>query len=281
MSLAAYATRRPLRRAPSGPSFACSEHPVPARESPGQRGCLRSSQCTRTGLTNRRRPFRGPASDDPTVPGSRSRHPVAAALARRRALEQLLLARSATGSPSRLRRPRPCTRRREPSAPRVRRRARRRRSRATPPTSVANASGAGSPSSRPTRRDRVAQRHRLVGALDGCGSSASPLSTRPACRCAARDRAPRRRERRPRSSAGSGPAGRLRTRALARRASSSLNTSSRSNTGGRAGELVHDLVAGEAQREREACAARPATPGCARRDRRSSASSRRGADRRA
>ena len=58
------------------------------------------------------------------------------------------------------------------------------------------------------------------------------------------------------------PAGRCRTSAAARSASSSLNTSSSSRTGALADELGHQPVAGEPQRQGEASAARPATRGC-------------------
>ena len=52
MSLAAYATRLPLRQAPPEPLSACCAHPVPAHERPGERGCLRLIQCTRSGAPN-------------------------------------------------------------------------------------------------------------------------------------------------------------------------------------------------------------------------------------
>src|SRR5471030_1117437 len=49
MSLAAYATRPLLRWARKRAVVCVLQHPVPARERPGERGCLRSPQCTRTG----------------------------------------------------------------------------------------------------------------------------------------------------------------------------------------------------------------------------------------
>src|SRR5450631_1431039 len=48
MSLAAYATRPLLRSARKRAVVSVLQHPVPARERPGERGCLRSQQCTRT-----------------------------------------------------------------------------------------------------------------------------------------------------------------------------------------------------------------------------------------
>src|SRR6478672_7758496 len=70
MSLAAYATRVPLRRAPAEPLVSVLPHPVPARERPGERGCLRSVHCTRTVRHQRSsegliHPAAGAGHDDP------------------------------------------------------------------------------------------------------------------------------------------------------------------------------------------------------------------------
>ena len=150
-------------------------HPVPARESPGQRGCFRSPQCTRTG-----RPQAGPLAGGATTTFTASHDTGpehASRPARRGPVRGTATASPRPGrrpsivhTPSRTERTRACAATRGPDDLRPQPR---RRARAT--------SGAGTPSSRPTAASASLQRHRLVAVVSRasrCVLVMRPSSTR-------------------------------------------------------------------------------------------------------
>ena len=263
-------SRCPWRRTPRvrflriGPSRSCTACGKPPRhaKSPGQRGCFRSPQCTRTG-----RPSTGlcGAAKRPPVHGLHDtglRARVSAA-ARRGPVRG-----TAAGSPRPGRRPRSvhtpactertracaATRRPDDLGPRARRR-------------VATTSG-GQAELATDRGERVAQRYRLASRRGRV--TPIPRSMRPPSTSEAVLRMDDVGQRRPRSSATSGrAAGCAPTRAARVRVELAEHVVEQQHRC-RAGELAARPRGRRAATRARACAARPATPACARRARRSS-----------
>ena len=213
MSLAAYATRAPLRRAPVEPLSACSHTPFRHAKALVRGGVSGLSSVPETGRSigrsrALRRPYHGPFATvhlsrsrphdaiDVTTPGPQ--HSAARSTSWRSAYRSWVAqpgpSTTIVHTPSRTERTDACGANGSPDdlRPRARRASRARRAR-------------GMPSSRPTAAIASRSEHRLV-ARAVIGSRVLTATRRGRRGCAAPGRARRRPGSRPRSSAASGPA---------------------------------------------------------------------------